>query len=41
MGKKYFVELTTEEREKILEALSSKDTSKTVKKRCNILINGS
>lgn len=38
MEKKYSVELTEEEHEKVMEALTSKSTSKTVKKRCNILI---
>ena len=38
MGKKYYVELTKEEHERVLTATKSKDTSDTVKKRCNILI---
>lgn len=38
MGKKYHIELTKEEHERVIEALISNETSKTVKKRCNILI---
>ena len=38
MGKKYFIEFTAEERKKVQEALNSKTTSKTVRKRCNILL---
>jgi len=38
MGKKHFVELTKEEHKKVLDTLNSKIASKTVKRRCNILI---
>jgi len=38
MGRKNLVEFTKAERARVQEALNSKTTSKTVKKRCNILL---
>jgi len=38
MNKKYRVNLTEEEREKIIETTNSPETSKTVRNRCTILL---